>query len=198
MSRPEFSMPNAQTAGWTVVIRISFDRLQPLAYCRFSPAKFWQTNGMSNTDDDLVWMRSALRLAHRAQEQGEVPVGAVLVLNGELIGEGWNRPLGTNDPSAHAEICALRDAGERIGNYRLPGAVMYVTLEPCVMCAGAMVHARISRVVYGAEDPKGGAAGSVFSLLPSDDRFNHRVEVDGGLLGNECGDLLRSFFKARR
>ncbi len=143
-------------------------------------------------------MHEALQLAQRAQDQGEVPVGAVLVLDGQKIGEGWNRPLQTNDPSAHAEIMALRDAGTRVGNYRLPGAVMYVTLEPCVMCAGAMVHARLSRVVYGAEDPKGGAAGSVFSLLPSDDRFNHRVEVDGGLLGGDCGDLLRSFFKARR
>lgn len=127
-----------------------------------------------------------------------MPVGAVLVRDGDLIGEGWNCPLGTNDPSAHAEIRTLRDAGKRIGNYRLPGTVMYVTLEPCVMCAGALVHARVSRLVFGATDPKGGAAGSVFDLLPSDDRFNHRVEVEGGVLGEECGQLLQNFFKARR
>ena len=151
-----------------------------------------------SANEDQIWMREALRLAYRAQEEGEVPVGAVVVRDGDLIGEGWNRPLSTNDPSAHAEMCALRDAGERIGNYRLPGAVMYVTLEPCVMCAGALVHARLSRVVFGARDPKGGAAGSVFDLLPSDARFNHRVEVDGGVLGEECGELLRAFFRARR
>ncbi len=143
-------------------------------------------------------MRHALGLAERAAAEGEVPVGAVLVREGEVIGEGWNCPIGTHDPSAHAEICALRDAGERMGNYRLPGTTLYVTLEPCPMCASALVHARVARVVYGAADPKGGACGSVFDLLPSDARFNHATEVTGGVLGEECGERLRAFFRERR
>lgn len=147
---------------------------------------------------DEYWMSQALELARRAASEGEVPVGAVLVKDGERVGEGWNCPLGSDDPTAHAEVRALRDGARRLGNYRLPGTVLYVTLEPCVMCAGALVHARVSRVVYGAADPKGGAAGSVFDLLPSDARFNHRVEVTGGTLADECGELLRAFFKARR
>ncbi len=143
-------------------------------------------------------MRHALGLAERAAAEGEVPVGAVLVREGEVIGEGWNCPIGTHDPSAHAEICALRDAGERMGNYRLPGTTLYVTLEPCPMCASALVHARVARVVYGAADPKGGACGSVFDLLPSDARFNHATEVTGGVLGEACGERLRAFFRERR
>jgi tRNA(adenine34) deaminase len=148
------------------------------------------------TDED--WMSRALALAERAAAEGEVPVGAVLVLDGELVGEGYNRPIGEHDPSAHAEIRALRDAGQRIGNYRLPGTTLYVTLEPCPMCAGALVHARVARVLYGAADPKGGACGSVFDLLPSDQRFNHRTECTGGVLEAECAYLLREFFRARR
>lgn len=148
--------------------------------------------------DDLHWMRQALVLAQRAWDEGEVPVGAVLVRDGEVIGEGWNRPIGGNDPTAHAEIQALRAAGERLGNYRLPGSTLYVTLEPCPMCAGAIVHARVERVVFGATDPRAGAAGSVFDLLPSDQRFNHRTACEGGVLADEAGRLLRDFFRERR
>lgn len=147
---------------------------------------------------DRDWMVLALELARRAEAEGEVPVGAVLVLDDTLIGAGWNRPIGENDPSAHAEVRALRDAGQRLGNYRFPGATLYVTLEPCPMCAGAIIHGRVARVVYGAADPKGGAAGSVFDLLPSDGRFNHRTLCEGGLLAEESSTLLRNFFRSRR
>jgi tRNA(adenine34) deaminase len=143
-------------------------------------------------------MTRALALARRGAEEGEVPVGAVLVRDGETVGEGWNRPIAASDPTAHAEIEALRAAARRLGNYRLPGSTLYVTLEPCVMCAGAIVHARVERVIYGARDPKAGACGSVFDLLPSDARFNHRTDCRGGLLAEDCGDLLRAFFRARR
>lgn len=142
-------------------------------------------------------MRRALELARHAETAGEVPVGAVVVLNGEAIGEGWNQPIVACDPSAHAEMVALRAAARQARNYRLTGATLYVTLEPCAMCAGAMVHARIARVVYGASDPRAGAAGSVFSLLDSD-RLNHRAETVGGVLAEECGELLKRFFQARR
>ncbi len=148
--------------------------------------------------DDSHWMRHALALAERAAAMGEVPVGAVLVAAGQVLGEGWNCPIATHDPSAHAEIRALRDAGQRAGNYRLPGTTLYVTLEPCPMCASALIHARVARVVYGARDPKGGACGSVFHLLPPDQRFNHRLECQGDILAQECGDLLRHFFRQRR
>ncbi len=142
-------------------------------------------------------MRRALELAGRAEAAGEVPVGAVLVQDGEVVGEGWNRPIGAHDPTAHAEIEALRDAARRLANYRLPGTTLYVTLEPCVMCAGAILHARVARVVFGARDPKGGAAGSVFDLLGTD-RLNHRVEVASGVLADACGQRLQAFFQARR
>jgi tRNA(adenine34) deaminase len=147
---------------------------------------------------DAAWMRRALALAARAAHEGEVPVGALVVRDGEILGEGWNRPIAAHDPTAHAEIQALRAAATAVGNYRLPGAELYVTLEPCPMCAGAIVHARIARVVYGATDPKGGACGSVFDLLPSDARFNHRTACAGGVLAAECAALLRAFFAARR
>ncbi|MGH8489881.1 MAG: tRNA adenosine(34) deaminase TadA [Gammaproteobacteria bacterium] len=147
--------------------------------------------------DDEGWMRQALALARSAEEQGEVPVGAVVVLNDEIIGEGWNQPIGRNDPTAHAEIMALRRAAERIGNYRMPGSSLIVTLEPCVMCAGASVHARIARLLYGARDPKAGAAGSVFEILGSG-RLNHDIEVRGGILEAECCGLLKQFFERRR
>ena len=143
-------------------------------------------------------MRRALELASHAEAQGEVPVGAVLVLGGEIVGEGWNQPIGRHDPSAHAEIMALRDAGRRLGNYRLPETTLYVTLEPCPMCAGAIVHARVGKVIYAASDPRSGAAGSVFDLLPSDQRFNHHTRAEGGLLAEESAQLLRQFFRARR
>ena len=151
-------------------------------------------------------MRHALSLAQRAEREGEVPVGAVIVRNtgmadpassGELIAEGWNQPVGSHDPTAHAEVMALRAAGVAEQNYRLLDTTLYVTLEPCVMCAGAIIHARVGRVVYGATDPRVGAAGSAFSLLGSE-QFNHVVEVEGGVLADECADLLRTFFKARR
>lgn len=148
--------------------------------------------------DDLRFMREALGLAERAAAEGEVPVGAVLVRDGTVVGRGWNRPIGRHDPTAHAEVEALRDAARQAGNYRLPGTTLYVTLEPCPMCAGAIVHARVERVVFGAADPRSGAAGSVFDLLPSDARFNHRARCEGGVLAEECGGRLRAFFRARR
>jgi tRNA(adenine34) deaminase len=149
-------------------------------------------------ETDEHWMQLALNLADRAAAEGEVPVGAVLVLNDAVIGEGWNRPIGTHDATAHAEIQALRDAGQRLGNYRLPGTTLYVTLEPCVMCAGAIIHARVDRVIYGAPDPKAGACGSLFELLPSNSRFNHRTDCRGGILTEDCAETLRAFFRARR
>ena len=148
-------------------------------------------------DQDARFMQRAIDLAARAETEGEVPVGAVVVLDGEVIGEGWNRPIGSHDPSAHAEIIAIRTACARVGNYRLTGATLYVTLEPCPMCAGAMVHARIGRVVYGATDPLAGSAGSVFDLLNSS-KLNHRVATQGGVLAQQCSQQLRSFFQARR
>lgn len=144
-----------------------------------------------------VWMQRALELARRAEEKGEVPVGAVVVLDNEIIGEGWNQPISSNDPTAHAEVVALRSAATRAGNYRLPGAELYVTLEPCVMCAGAVIHARIERVIFGTRDPKTGAAGSVFDILQSG-RLNHRVAVTAGMMETECATILREFFLARR
>lgn len=147
--------------------------------------------------NDTDWMQYALKLAERAQQEGEVPVGAVLVLNDEIIGAGWNRPIAAHDPTAHAEIMALRAGAEKLGNYRLNNTTLYVTLEPCVMCAGAMVHARIKRLVFGASDPKAGAIKSVFNILDSA-RLNHRVEYVGGILSDECGAMLSRFFEARR
>jgi len=148
---------------------------------------------------DERWMRRALALAERAaSENGEIPVGAIIVsLDGDVVGEGWNLNIGEHDPSAHAEIVAMRRAGQTLGNHRLVGCTLYVTLEPCVMCAGALVHARIARVVYAASDPKTGAAGSVFDTLVSD-RHNHRITVEGGLLASEAGTMLREFFRSRR
>ncbi|MDQ2068695.1 tRNA adenosine(34) deaminase TadA [Natronospira bacteriovora] len=142
-------------------------------------------------------MQHALKLARHAEAAGEVPVGSVIVQDGEVIGEGWNAPISLHDPTAHAEIAALRAAAARQGNYRLGGATLYVTLEPCSMCAGAIIHARIARVVFGAADPKTGAAGSVFDILGTD-RLNHRVEVEGGVMAEECGRVLREFFRAKR
>lgn len=142
-------------------------------------------------------MQRALELARRAGEAGEVPVGAVVVREGAIVGEGHNQPITAHDASAHAEIVALRAAGARLGNYRLPSCDLYVTLEPCVMCAGAIVHARIRRVVFATRDPKTGAAGSAFDLLTSD-RHNHRVDVAEGLQGEEAAALLHGFFRARR
>ncbi len=150
------------------------------------------------TETDMGWMRHALTLARQAEQAGEVPVGAVLIQEEAIVGEGWNHPIGAHDPSAHAEIMALRDAGRHLGNYRLPNTTLYCTLEPCVMCAGAIVHARVQRLVFGAYDLKGGACGSVFHLLPSDERFNHRTLSQGGVLDAECSELLRGFFRQKR
>ena len=157
------------------------------------------TNPESTTVTDEHWMRHALALAERARdEDNEIPVGALVVdAEGRLVGEGWNRNIAESDPSAHAEIVAMRQAGTAIGNHRLVGCTLYVTLEPCAMCAMAMVHARLARVVYGASDPKTGAAGSVFDLL-ADPRHNHRVEVAGGVLGDVAGAMLTGYFRAKR
>ncbi|MDV3239088.1 MAG: tRNA adenosine(34) deaminase TadA [Gammaproteobacteria bacterium] len=148
-------------------------------------------------DQDLHWMRHALTLARRAEAMGEVPVGAVVVRDGVLLGEGWNRPITDHDPTAHAEVVALRAAARAAGNYRLPGSVLYVTLEPCLMCTGAMVHARVERLVFGAFDPKRGAAGSQFDAFAAPG-LNHRVAVTGGVAADECAALLQGFFRDRR
>jgi tRNA(adenine34) deaminase len=149
-------------------------------------------------EKDEFWMRQALELAHQAREDDEVPVGAILVdANQNIIGQGYNQMIQRHDPCAHAEILALQAAGSAIGNYRLNHSTLYVTLEPCCMCAGAMVHARIQRLVFGAFDLKTGAAGSVFDLL-SGDKLNHRISVEGGCLAEPCAQLLKSFFQARR
>ncbi|WP_442498331.1 tRNA adenosine(34) deaminase TadA [Methylobacter sp. sgz302048] len=146
---------------------------------------------------DEAWMRYAIRLAQRAEQQGEVPIGAVIVKDDQCIAEGWNMPIVTHDPTAHAEIIAVRRAGIALENYRLCDATLYVTLEPCVMCMGAISHARIKRLVFGAFDPKRGAVCNALSL--SDASFlNHRVNWTGGVLEEECGELLKDFFRARR
>jgi tRNA(adenine34) deaminase len=147
--------------------------------------------------DDCGFMGLALDLAREAGAAGEVPVGAVIVLDGEVVGRGCNQPIIRHDPTAHAEVMALRDACARLGNYRLPGATLYVTLEPCAMCAGAILQARIGRVVFGARDPKTGAAGSVIDLF-AESRLNHHAGVVGGVLAEPCGSLLSGFFAARR
>ena len=142
-------------------------------------------------------MQQALELALYAQQLGEVPVGAVIVRNDEVIGRGWNEPIGQCDTTRHAEIAAIRSANKVLGNYRLPKTTLYTTLEPCVMCAGAMLHARIETLVFGATDPKGGAAGSVFNVLQSED-LNHRVEIVSGVLAEQSSNVLREFFRQRR
>ena len=150
------------------------------------------------SEADERWMRRALELAEHARDaEGEVPVGAVLVVGDAMVGEGWNRNIALNDPSAHAEILALRNAGSRLANYRFPGATLYATLEPCAMCAMALVHARVARVVFAARDPKTGAAGSVFDTLISP-RHNHRIAVAESLCAEESAALLRDFFRSRR
>lgn len=147
--------------------------------------------------DDSEFMGLALDLAREAGAAGEVPVGALIVRAGEVVGRGFNQPIVRHDPTAHAEVMALRDAAMRLDNYRLPGCTLYVTLEPCAMCAGAILHARIERVVFGAHDPKTGAAGSVIDLF-AEPMLNHHTAVSGGVLGEQCGALLSSFFAARR
>jgi len=149
------------------------------------------------TAADRAWMQKALALASQAEADGEVPVGAVLVLNNKVVGEGWNRPIGANDPTAHAEIEAIRAAARAIGNYRLPGSTLYVTLEPCAMCAGALINARIERLVFAARDIRFGALRSVFRLADSE-LLNHQVRIEEGLLAAEAAELLKRFFERKR
>jgi len=146
---------------------------------------------------DRQFMQQALEQAQQAAMAGEVPVGAVLVRDGRVISKGFNQPISNSDPSAHAEMMAMRAAAQDEANYRLPGTTLYVTLEPCTMCAGAMLHARVGRVVFGAADPKTGAAGSVLNIF-SEKQINHQTQVEGGIMGDECGQVLRDFFKERR
>lgn len=144
-----------------------------------------------------IFMRTALELARQAESLGEVPVGAVIVKDGEIVGRGFNAPISRHDPSAHAEMMALRDAAQRLGNYRLVGCELFVTLEPCMMCAGAIMHARIARLVFGANDPKTGVCGSIMDVF-AERRLNHHTEVTGGILREECGAMLSDFFALRR
>ena len=148
-----------------------------------------------NTDEEC--MQCAFQLAKRSEEHDEVPVGAIIVYQNEIIGEGWNQPIASHDPTAHAEIMALKNAGKKIGNYRLPESTMYVTLEPCVMCAGAIVHARVAKLVYAVKDDKTGACGSVFNITQAD-KLNHRVRIEKGGLEKECRALIQDFFKKKR
>ena len=150
---------------------------------------------MSSHDD--AFMREALLLARRAWDAGEVPVGAVVVKGGVIIGRGYNQPIASNDPTTHAEIVAIRDAAQHLKNYRLVDCELYVTLEPCAMCVGAMLHARLKRVVFGTSDPKTGVCGSVINL-PAEEKLNHHATFEGGVLSEECGAMLKAFFKSRR
>ncbi|HZW97117.1 MAG TPA: tRNA adenosine(34) deaminase TadA [Candidatus Eremiobacteraceae bacterium] len=149
------------------------------------------------TESDELWMEEALRAAQRALEAGEVPVGAVVICGGQIVGRGWNRNITDSDPTAHAEIVALREAGAAVGNHRLAECELFATIEPCAMCAGALVHARIKRLIYGADDPKAGAVQSVMQVL-NHPQLNHRTEVRGGVLAGRCAELLQMFFKSRR
>lgn len=153
-------------------------------------------NSVTDASDEL-WMEEALRLAQRALEAGEVPVGAVVVSGGKIVGRGWNRSISDSDPTAHAEIIALRDAGSTVKNYRLSECQIFVTIEPCAMCAGAMVHARVARLVYGADDAKAGAVGSVMQVL-NHPQLNHKIEVQSGVLAGRSAELLQAFFRSRR
>jgi tRNA(adenine34) deaminase len=159
--------------------------------------KTTESEGHGATQDDAHWMELALDLARDAAAAGEVPVGALVVKDGEIVGRGHNRNLRDNDPTAHAELVALRDAAGRLGNHRLSGCEIFVTIEPCAMCAGAMVHARLARLVYGAGDPKAGAAGSVLTVI-NHPQLNHQMEVTPGVLADECSKVLTSFFQSRR
>ncbi len=152
---------------------------------------------MPAAEHDATWMAEAITIARAAATAGEIPVGAVVVHEGRIIGRGGNRPIAHHDPTAHAEIIALREAAAELGNYRLPGCTLFVTLEPCCMCAGAIMHARLAKLVFGARDPKTGACGSVVDLM-RETRLNHHTEVTGGVLADACGEMLSSFFSSRR
>jgi len=149
------------------------------------------------TKEDIGFMQQALSLARQGASRDEVPVGAVVVCDGRVVGEGFNQPIGRHDPTAHAEVMALRDAAQRLGNYRLPGCTLYVTVEPCAMCAGAIQHARVARVVYGTTEPKTGACGSVVDLF-AEPRLNHHAQVEGGVLAADCAETVSAFFQRRR
>ncbi len=166
-------------------------------FCYACPSAFPMISASPSESSDEHFMRRALHLAECARREGEVPIGALIVQGGEVVGEGWNRPIAATDPTAHAEISALRAAARHLGNYRLPDCTLYVTLEPCAMCAGALVHARIARLVFGAAEPKTGAVKSCMTLLEQPG-LNHRVAWQGGVLAEECGQLLADFFRARR
>jgi tRNA(adenine34) deaminase len=153
--------------------------------------------GQPAAASDEFWMEEALRAAQRALEAGEVPVGAIVVCGGEIVGRGWNRNLADSDPTAHAEIVALQQAGANLGNHRLGDCDLFATIEPCAMCAGALVHARVKRLIYGADDPKAGAIHSVMEVL-NHPRLNHRTDVRGGVLAGRCAELLQTFFRNRR
>jgi len=148
-------------------------------------------------DDDILWMERALALAHIAAEKGEVPVGALIVRDGSLLGEGFNQPISSVDPTGHAEIAVLRNAARNVGNYRLPGSTLYVTIEPCTMCVGAMIHARIDRVVFGAREPRAGAVVSQLQLLEQG-HYNHRMSWSEGVLAEQCSEVITDFFRQRR
>jgi tRNA(adenine34) deaminase len=155
------------------------------------------TSGQQSINNDELWMQEALRAAQRALEAGEVPVGAIVVCGERIVGQGWNRNIGESDPTAHAEIVALREAGATVGNHRLGECDVFVTIEPCAMCAGAMVHARIKRLVYGADDPKAGAVRSVMQVL-NHPQLNHCVEIRSGVLAGRCAEMVQEFFRSRR
>ena len=150
-----------------------------------------------NIKKDILWMQHAIKLAQHAESIGEVPVGAVIVKDNKIVSEGWNQPISSNDPTAHAEVIALRAAAKELENYRVIDTTLYVTLEPCTMCAGALIHARVKRVVFGATDPRTGAAGSVFDILNTN-KLNHVVEIEKGVLEEDCAELLKQFFKKKR
>jgi tRNA(adenine34) deaminase len=169
-----------------------------IPFCVDLPVPTTKTNDQRpTTASDELWMEEALRAAQRALEAGEVPVGAVVVCGEKIVGRGWNRNITDADPTAHAEIVALRQAGATVGNHRLAGCDLFVTIEPCPMCAGAMVHARIKRLVYGADDPKAGAVRSVMQVL-NHPQLNHKVEFRSGVLAGRCAELMQTFFKNRR
>jgi tRNA(adenine34) deaminase len=174
-------------------------RSSPIANCETTMSKtedeHERTTTVSGTDE--LWMEEALRCAQRALEAGEVPVGAVVVCDGKIVGRGWNQNISHSDPSAHAEIIALRDVGANLGNYRLGDCDLFATIEPCAMCAGALVHARVRRLVYGAADPKAGAVHSIMQVL-NHPELNHRIEVRGGVLAGKCSEILQAFFRSRR
>ena len=150
-----------------------------------------------NMKEDVLWMQHAIKLAQHAESIGEVPVGAVIVKDNKIVAEGWNQPISGNDPTAHAEVVALRAAAKELENYRVIDTTLYVTLEPCAMCAGALIHARVKRVVFGASDPRTGAAGSVFDILNTN-KLNHVIEIEQGVLEEDCAQLLKQFFKKKR